>query len=302
MGSKPEDIPRWLRAGFFICLGLSMVLVTTAPAFSWVEATRGGIRRVPPERSFANLRYNSRVTWLLRLIPYDPSTQQDLAVGRLLSLGPSSERYSFVASYHELRGYTVHDAVRMVGGSIRQNQHVTAVIFPVTTFDLTPANARGLLQVVTDIQGQLKLDQHLDISQLRDEAKSNLAIRESLASWAWDNYREYYGDFCNLAHKFRCGEYPERAYIGRIASDWNPLGFSKKTPSEGAECGTEKPKECEISDWDKAEQIYTKQFGARVFLIKNFQIKDLAGPYLIDFEQPDTQLIPDIGVPDPPPV
>src|SRR5438094_275930 len=68
--SKPEELPIWMRAAFFACLGFGVLFVIAGPTVSWVELTRGGIRRVPLEQSFANLGENARVTWLVRLIPY----------------------------------------------------------------------------------------------------------------------------------------------------------------------------------------------------------------------------------------
>jgi hypothetical protein len=94
---------------------------------------------------------NSRVDWLIRLIPYNPISEPDLAVSRLQMLGQPKLLYTFVAPYNELRGYNVLQAVRMIGGNIKPRQNVSAIIFERTT-DIIPANAKGLLQIVHDIQ------------------------------------------------------------------------------------------------------------------------------------------------------
>ena len=47
-------------------------------------------------------------------------------------------------------------------------------------------------------------------------------------------------------------------------------------------------------DWDNMTKEYINTFGARVFLIKNLEIKKIPGSYVIDFDTPDRDAIPDI--------
>jgi hypothetical protein len=302
--SEPKDLSTFMRTAFFACMGFGVLLIIAGPAISWLEVTRGGIRRVPLERSFAHLDENSRATWLLRLISYDPLKEPQLAVSHLTALGPSSQLYTFVASYHELRGYNVRDAVRMMGGTIRSGERVSAVIFPVPP-ELIPANARGMLQVVSDIQDDYpdKIQKKLDIYQLSDDARKNLSYRQSIPSWGFSAYAFYYPAFCQLSQKFRCEspKYSARNYIGEINDDWNPLGFALRLPSQHSPCEKQMSDNiCNISTWNDADKQFEKDFGARAFLVKNLQISDLKDVYLIDFEEPDSQVIPDIGVADPP--
>ena len=241
---------------------------------------------------------------MLRLIPYNPVTKPELAVSSLPSLGRLPQLYTFVASYHELRGYKVRDAVRMIGGAVRPGEHVSAIIFPVQP-KLVPANARGMLQIVSDIQTDHpdQIVKKLDLSQLSDDERQNLAYRDSLPSWGFHAYATYYPTYCKLSQKFRCEtpEYSARDYIGDIADDWTPLGFSTENPFEHGPCESQITENlCSISTWDEAGKQYEKDFGARAFLTKNSEISDLKDVYLIDFGEPDSQLIPDIGVPDPP--
>lgn len=269
--SGPGDLSTFIRVAFFSCLGLGVLLIMAGPAISWLEVTRGGIRQVPTQRSFANLGENSRVTWLLRLIPYDPVTEPQLAVSHLSSLGPPSQLYTFVASYHELRGYNVHEAVRMVGGSIKPGQRVSAIIFPVPS-DLIPANARGMLQVISDIQTDHpdKVSKRLDLTHLTSDEQSNLALK-SIPSWAFGNYSSHYPTFCTFSQTFRCESprYSARYYLGDINDDWNPLGFANKSSTGHSPCETQiSDAFCKISDWDDATNQFEMDFGARVFLVK----------------------------------
>lgn len=52
---------------------------------------------------------------------------------------------------------------------------------------------------------------------------------------------------------------------------------------------------CEFDDWKKMASLDKKDFGARVFLIRNLEIAKIPGRILLDFDKPSEQLIPDIG-------
>jgi len=297
--SEPKDLASWLPWAFFVCLGIGTLLVFAGPGVSWIESLQGGIRKIATEESFDNLRENSRVDWLIRLISYDPVKQPDLSVSHLKALGPEPQLYTFVSSYNELRGYNVRDAVRMVGGHIKPGEQVSAIIFP-RRFDLIPANAKGILQIIKDIQKDpsVQLEKTLNFSELTKDDDQNLQNRENRPAWSWKGYKDHYKKFCQLSIELHCGDHDEKKYMSRIEEDWNPLGFARRTPSVHGTCEEQSKNVCDISDWQKAAQQFREDFGARAFLIKNFKIKNLADPYLVGFEQPDAQVIPDIGVAD----
>jgi hypothetical protein len=297
--SEPKDLTRWLPWAFFACLGIGTLLVFASPGVSWIESLRGSIRKIAADDSFENLRKNSRVDWLIRLISYDPMKQPDLSVSHLKTLGPEPQLYTFVSSYNELRGYNVREAVRMAGGHIMPGAHVSAIIFP-RRFDIAPANAKGILQVVKNIQAEQssQLENPLPFTDLNDGDQQNLKNRDNLPGWSWEGYKAHYKKFCLLSIDFNCNDYSEKMYMSRIEEDWNPLGFARRTPPGHGICEPESKSVCDISDWKQATQEFREAFGARAFLIRNYKMKSLADPYLIDFEQPDAQVIPDIGVPD----
>jgi hypothetical protein len=298
--SEPDEMPLWMKVAFFVCLFFGVLLVAGGPAVSWTERTRGGIAQVPKPVSFANLGENAEVTWLIRLVPYTPGQKPDLSVSHLTNIGPdpSIYPYAFVSSYHELKGYKVSEAVRMVGATMTQRQHVSAIIFP-KTMALIPANARGVLQILADIQNDQTLNQTtiFDINAvLSDAERSNLSDRDTRPTWKFDNYKGYYTDFCNAVRKIECvDDYSVKGHIS-INSDWNPLGFAREVPAEHNICDPVSYELCSVADWSAAVQRYGNVFGSRVFLIKNLPIAKLENPYLIDFEDPDNQYIPDIGV------
>ena len=175
-------------------------------------------------------------------------------------------------------------------------RHVSAVIFELVG-NLYPANARGLLQAISKTENyRLTKNTSLDVafnvlSQINPEEKTNLED-ETIHSYGWDDYEQYYEHFCRLAQNFRRGEYTVKTFMGDVNKDWNPLGFSR------IDTETTRPtvsdKECEIKKWSSAVSNYKTVFGARTFLIRNYEIISIKNRYLIDFEDPDHQFIPDI--------
>jgi hypothetical protein len=186
-------------------------IVFAGPGVSWIESLRGGIRKIAADESFENLRKNSRVDWLIRLISYDPVKQPDLSVSHLKTLGPEPQLYTFVSSYNELRGYNVREAVRMAGGHIMPGEHVSAIIFQ-RRFDITPANAKGILQTVKDIQAQQgkQLEKPLEFSNLSQDDMKNLRNHDSLPAWSWDGYKAHYKNFCLLSINLDYDDYSEK--------------------------------------------------------------------------------------------
>jgi hypothetical protein len=162
---KPDQQPAgWLRAIAFMSLVLGVVFSAIGPSIALIYLDNNPIRTVPKEEIYDRLEMNTRITWLIRLIPYDPNTQPHLSVGRLTKLGPPEIEYTFVAPYEELKGQTVEKAVEMVGGNLAAGNRVSAIIFSLGQ-DIIPANARGLLQIIKRVEGE-KLTRSQSLSSL----------------------------------------------------------------------------------------------------------------------------------------
>jgi hypothetical protein len=84
------------------------------------------LQRPSAEKAFENLRNNTRVNWLIRLITYDPNS---LRLSGLTTLGKQTDRFSFVAPYEELRGLPVNTAVTKLGGEVDPKNGVFASYF-----------------------------------------------------------------------------------------------------------------------------------------------------------------------------
>ncbi len=259
--------------------------------------------RIDPKEVLSRLEENSEVDWLIRLIAYDPNRQPQLSLDRLTHLGHESQLYTFVAPYEELRGYTVKEAVHKFGGLLDRHSHVSAILFPLPGHDkpLYPANARGLLQIVKKIDESkdpaVEGYQSFDFSQL---GKDQLAALEDThrKSWSWNEYGRFYKRYCQLAQSIRCAKssYTAMAQIGQLNGDWHPLGLSRLLPSEFNSCSDDATnKQCNIAKWEDTQDLQTT-FGARVFFIENMALSDIPGRVLVDFDKPESQVIPDLGV------
>jgi len=140
---------------------------------------------------------------------------------------------------------------------------------------------------------------------------ADLGTEKNRASWAWENYRTFFPDYCRVAVQFAdknlerqetvtstrvCS--PEnpcdaQAFMGTIADDWDPLGFALLDPK------TRSPHACDLaSSQEWTDQIESEQanFGARVFLIRNLSISDLDDATIRDFYDPEHDIVPGIGV------
>jgi hypothetical protein len=191
------------------------------------------LQRPSAEKAFENLRNNTRVNWLIRLITYDPNS---LRLSGLTTLGKQTDRFSFVAPYEELRGLPVNTTVTKLGGEVDPKNRVFAIIFPTPAQSVSilyPANARGMLQVVREVESDptLKIDKALlkGKRELADEEERDLDNHD-ISSWDFNNYGGSYSKYCVLTHKFQCEnpEFSARNYISRISDDWHPLGFSRE--------------------------------------------------------------------------
>jgi hypothetical protein len=250
---------------------------------------------VSPAQGLENLYSNAEVTWVVRLIAYDPFNEQELSIAHLHSIGKPEQRFTFVADYAELQGYRVEEAVRKLGGEVVDGYHVSAIVFPLRS-PLYPANARGLLQVINLLLANNPNDPLVkglkpiknDIENLSRDAREALGQDAYRNGWAWPNYSQYYEDYCKVAQRFRCNyDTSAKGLIGEISDDWHPLGFARIEPSPPC---LEKDNLCEIKEWNKQE--LAKEFGTRVFLIENIELSKLNGHFLFNFHDPKSQIIP----------
>jgi hypothetical protein len=241
------------------------------------------------EQAFDDLRTNARLSWLVRMVPYDPDNPV-LAIDKLTHLGAPHEDYTFVADYAELRGYTAEQAARLAGGAIQPGQHISAIIFPLVKQRLYPASVRGMLQVVQEIDKQRAsatgyrragLDKLLSPAELSDLANGKLD------SWAWDGYREYFASYSRAFAQLRTDRVSAIDHIGHIGRDWCAAGCSRlvghNTPLRPDTMTLELP---------DGSPVEIERFGVRVFLIRNLPIDALAGRMLIDFDKPTEQIVP----------
>lgn len=310
------------RDTWLISIGATLVVIAQLVSFINLRFER----RTTPEQAFQHLKDNARVEWLIRLVPYDPNTQPGLAVGSgyttlpapsanssapqplLRKLGPENERYVFVADYFELRDYTVEEAINKVGGSFKNGNHVSAMIFPLRNGDLIPANARGLLQIIEGLDTENAQNRNycrFEFSELSDEAKRNLGQGDlnkkgddpafKINTWEWENYSQYYDDFRRAVKQFRTGSpkcpkgrYSAESLIGDIRSDWNDVGYSQF--KEGSDL---KSPTFFLSKGDGG-LVSLENFGVRAFLMENMEITSIPGRVMIDFDKPAEDRIPDL--------
>jgi hypothetical protein len=310
--SPPSRTPKWVKFGLFGCLIWGVLFAALGPTIALLSFSRHPILTVSPEKAFDNLETNERVYWLIRLIPYEPKNNPEFAIGALKQLGPPNQAYTFVAAYDELIGYGVGDALRMAGGTSTSEQRVSTIIFPVASIPratsiggfsqaqlIYPANARGLLQVIQQIEDNPnnKIDKRLlNEGVLSKDELDDLRRIDALNYWRFENYKQHFRHYCELSQTFRCDtSYSARNYIGGVNIDWHPLGFAQKNIKVDS-CTQPVSSYCSISNWHDAKTSLEANFGARIFLIQNLQIDSISNRFLIDFGNPGSQFIPDIGL------
>jgi len=251
--------------------------------------------------AFEDLQENRAVQWLVRLIAYDATTPE-LRIDQLKTLGAPHENFIFVADYAELRGYTANEAIHLAGGSLATGQQVSAVLFPLPSSILYPASVRGLLQVVQRIDQLHAQDANYRPSGLdailSAEERQDLSD-VSLPSWAWNRYRGHFRSYEAKAKTLRDPNAPADAirFIGHIGGDWCEPGCASLHGHQVTD--RQQQQELELPG---GETITIERFGVRVFLINNFQIANLPGRMLIDFNEPDRQRIPYIELPSDQPI
>ena len=290
---------RLLRSALFASLAAAVVLAAVAIGFAPPRpAPTPSFARMSTTQAWANLESNASVGHLIRLVAYDPQTEPGLAIDRLARLGPPDQLYSFVASYEEMAGYTAKQALEKNGLRLRDGQHVSAVIFPRRT-ELYPANARGLLQIIRAVEqekGAAIGERFLEGRDVLTPAELKGLQSTDIASYRVSDFRDLYPRYCELARQFNCepAPYPASRFIGSLYHDWHPLGFSQIDPSHDP-CTLPPAQYCAFVDWSTARAEFLPRFGSRAFLTKNLEISKIPGRILIDFDQPDRQIIPYIG-------
>ena len=254
---------------------------------------------MPAEEAFARLQANTPVRWLVRMVAYDPA-DPTLRIDHLKTLGRSAEDYSFVNDYEELRGHPAREAMRKAGAAIDDGQGVSAVLFPIGGQTIFPASVRGMLQVVGQIDMRRAAEPGyraapLDVL-LTDAERANLAAVD-LSSWAWNSYRDHFREFAQAFSTLRSKNASAIGHIEHIGPAWCEPGCSRLLkPSSPADENVVKLAMADGSTFD------IKNFGVRVFLIRNLTIDTLPGRILIDFKDPQNELIPNLDLqPDPAP-
>jgi hypothetical protein len=282
---KLRETPlRWLLG-----LGIALVVFSQASLLTYQKSPR----LVTPEESFKRLTRNARVTYVIRLIPYDSDKDRDkLSVGKITDLGPPGKEYIFVADYEELRNYRIRDAIYKTGGILSglKNPRVTGIIFPRNNRDLYPADARGLLQVVHNIDEVHKADEGykvFDIEKTDLDALEDQRIR----SWAWDSWRNFYDAYRQKCNELLTGKYGATHYLSEIRRDWQPAGYAQL---EGYDSGEINAPTFHFSTLD-GTTVELRNYGARIFLIKNERIDTIDNVVLCNFSDLDHDIIPDFG-------
>ncbi len=155
---KPDETSTSLKVALYFCLIGGLVFSAAGPSLALYDTWQNPIREMSSDAMLDRLAANTRVRYVVRLISYDPNSNDPaevLGIDKVQKLGPSKQLYSFVADYEELKGRTVANALDIVGTGYNGFNKVTAIIFPLHV-NIYPANARGLLQVINN--SELHLD------------------------------------------------------------------------------------------------------------------------------------------------
>lgn len=310
---KPAETSQWLIRLTATCFGLGVLFAAIGPAAALLNIKASPIDKLSSREAWSRLKTNQEVKWLIRLIAYDPKQRKDLSIGQLKTLGPKEVDYTFVAAYDELKGYTVKDALEMVGAATPPtvNYRVSAIIFPMSkSIDIFPANGRGLLQVIQDLEAKHPefTNKMITTDNLAQEKINDLRANRSIGTWSFSYVQSDYTKFCQMTHKARCSKRINSDgskssgvdglnRVSEINMDWHPAGGVIINQQKIDPCVTN-DKYCDIQNWDDIEADIEKpvgnRFGARGFLVKNLELESLENRYLIDFGNP-SQLIPEIG-------
>jgi len=288
-----KDADRKTKVWSAVFGSLAAILIVACQALSfWYSHTAS---QQSPSAVFAALRTNARVDWLVRLIPYDPITSPGLSLDRLVSLGRPENDFVFVADYEELKNYTVEEAVYKTGGSLHKAGHVSAIIFPLRRRDLFPANARGLLQVLQEIDNQhvndpsyaqCALENHLSA-----QAREHLSDR-NITSWSWTSYSQFYLEYKDAIEKAQRDGCSAFTRLGTLGRDWHPAGYSQMLGLRQTGRTLSATFRLSLTNGDI---VSLPNVGARAFLIANLALNAIADRVMIDFDAPDEERIPSLA-------
>lgn len=261
---------------------VAAILVTLAlVALAWLLIPPPP-ERIPAQGAVSRLSDNTFVRCVIRFVAYNKNTEPGLARDKLRYIGREEHRFVFVADYHELQGYPVQQAVYKTGLSLSDKTNVTIIAFPLHLRSLYPANARGVLQVVAEVDKQENsrdnnYAEFLFSAYLTPEAINDLR-NVSANSWAWRSYKEYYYLYEGAVSALLVGSYGAAKFIGDISEDWSGLGYSRLTRSDAGP-----PGRIEWKDSFNDDVIY-EDFGARAFLIKNQELSSISDLYIKEFD------------------
>jgi hypothetical protein len=261
------------------------------------EHNRARRPRPTARESFAALLANEQPRRLLRMVPYDPATQSQLSIAQLKTLGKQGQQFTFVGDYDELRGCTVAEAIYKLGGNLDPGQHVSVIIFPADGRPLFAASARGVLQVIAQVEKSLG-DQACgsdfvpaDLDRRLSAAALSALDDTSPAAGTWQSYHPYYKEYATAVAEIRAAHCSVLDCLGSIDRDWHPLGYAQSIGAPYGDAPTL------AVNWD-GETLSVPEFGARVFLVANTTLADLTGQCLIDVTDPGRERLPDLELPD----
>jgi hypothetical protein len=227
LNTSPEQAPRGLSVILYSTLIAGIFFTVAGPLISILGLIPGSraLQPLSVPQAIERLKLNDKVTWLVRLVPYNLRTR-DLSVDRLTNLGRPQQMFTFVADYNELRGRLVSKSVELTGGSLQDQQGVSVIIFPLRGKPLYPANAGGLLQAINRIEsGNNSINKPFHvINGLRYELEQkDMTKTDDPNYWSWGYYGQFYPDYCSLAQTFRCDEeYSARSLLGGRGSSRCP--------------------------------------------------------------------------------
>jgi hypothetical protein len=280
-----RDTPlKWSLVLGICLLGLSQLSVLTHLQTA---------RQISAAESFLRLKSNARVRYVVRIVPYDPQENQDkLSVGKIKNLGSPGTDFVFVGDYEELRNYTVKQAIYKLGGTVSGLQHIkaTVIIFPLDNRMLYPANARGLLQVISIIDKKHKSEPAYQPFQFTPD-QTEVLNSTQIESYAWKNIRDHFEEYKALSTQFRSNNFGAAEYMGKIENDWQPEGYAQVEGLNSSDLDTP---DFEL-DAANGQHLTVKRYGARVFLIANMQVSDIDDVIICGFSNLDHGLIPDVG-------
>src|SRR5260221_6539313 len=205
--SKRGGVSVWLKWSLFVCLIFGVIFSGAGPSLALFYVSQNSIRTATFDETVGDLRANKRVRYVIRLISYNPNNINPALpnpnIASLKQLGLPKQKYSFVANYEELKGHTVKEALEMIGANYIDGYRVSAVIFPLRT-DIYPANARGVLQVISSVEGSSNLDtkeKFLEPGKLNADELDEFDDT-GIPSYRIDAYKKFYPHYCELARAF----------------------------------------------------------------------------------------------------